>query len=67
MCSDANAAKEEERKKGSEVFKETTIEYDIPSRHVCAMTSFEGFARFQPILRSVARWQSSAILLTEWD
>ena len=40
-------------KSKSDVFKETTTNYDVPSRRVCAVTSFECFVRNQPVFRSV--------------
>ena len=40
-------------KKGSDIFKETMTNYDMPSCHVCAISSFEGFAWNQHVFSSV--------------
>ena len=45
--------KTQKEKKRSDVFKKTTTTYDVPSRRVCAIMSFEGFIRNRPVLRSV--------------
>ena len=40
---DANTAKEKSKTKGNAVFKETTTNYDLPSRRVCAIMSSARF------------------------
>ena len=42
--------KQKKKRKGSDIFKETTTHYDIPSQHACAITSFEGFVQNQHVL-----------------
>ena len=58
MCSDANTPKEEKQRKGKCRFKGTRklrlIHFDMQLRRVCAITSFEGFARNQLVFRFVA-------------
>ena len=40
-CSDVNTQKKKRKRKRGDVFKETTANYDVPSRRICAITSFE--------------------------
>ena len=35
--------KKRSKRKGNDVFKETTMNYDVQSSNVCAITSFDGF------------------------
>ena len=48
---------QKEKRKRSDVFKETTTNYDVPSRRVCFIASlkvlFEIFVRKQAVFRSV--------------
>ena len=53
---DANRAKEKSKTKGNAVFKETAINYDLPSRRVCAIMSSARFIWNQPVFRSVVMW-----------
>ena len=46
-------SKLKKKRKRCDVFKETTTNHNEPWRHVCAITSLEGFDRRQPVFRSV--------------
>ena len=60
--------KKKNKRKGSDAFKTTTTNDDLPSGCVCAITSFEGFVRSQPVFRSVVMCfvPSSRVLLFSW-
>ena len=60
--------KEKSKRKRRNVFKETITNYDVPSGHVRAITSFPGFAQNKPVFRFVVTCfvLSSKILLFYW-